>query len=274
MSTNSEGSEEFRMELITPEIAKAYLVQNTHNRDVRKGVVSAYATDMRNGDWHWNGDSIRRSKDGTVLDGQHRLLACIEAGVPFRTLVIDGLPNETQDTMDTGIIRRYTDLLKLRGEVNYNPLAATVRAVAAWGDGRMEPRNARSFTRAELDRTLEKYPWLRDGMPILKRVSKATGLPAAASGVLWWAFMEIDPDDAEAFFDRLASDQGHRDGDPITTLRRVLIKNREDRRGTRSIRYLMALVIKAWNKYRDGEEMHQLQFRVGGAKPESFPEPK
>ena len=45
-------------------------------------------------------------------------------------------------------------------------------------------------------------------------------------------------------------------------------------RGQRSETYLTAILIKAWNAYRSGEEVGVLRFRPGGAHPEKFPEPE
>jgi len=47
-----------------------------------------------------------------------------------------------------------------------------------------------------------------------------------------------------------------------------------DARGERNQRYIAALVIKAWNAYRDGAPVRQLKYRIGGANPEKFPEPR
>lgn len=263
----------FEMETITPKKAGEYLSTNTHNRDVRPRIVRTYSHDMSAGLWEWNGDSVKFDTEGVLQDGQHRLLACVEAGVPFVTLVIRGLPPSVQDTMDTNVSRKYNDVLKLRGEKSYNTLAATVRGVAAWEAGGVYARSfSRRFSNRELDLVLARYPWLRDGSALIKRISRSVALPASAAGPLWWAFSMIDNEDAEHFFDRLTSDEGHKDGDPITTLRRALIHNRDNVRGDRNIKYLMALVIKSWNKYRAGDEMFSVSFRRGGASPESFPE--
>ena len=79
-----------------------------------------------------NGETVKIASDGTILDGQHRLYACIQAGVPFETVVIRGLPPEAQDTIDTGMARKFADQLALRGEVNTPLLAAITRWAMRW----------------------------------------------------------------------------------------------------------------------------------------------
>lgn len=258
--------------LITPELAHEYLGQNTHNRALRHRVVSAYAADMANGDWLWNGESIKFAADGQLLDGQHRLAAIVEADVPVNMLVIRGLPNIAQETMDGGAKRKFSDVLKLRGESSYVTLAATVRAVAGWQLGHRggAPGN---LTNAQLLKTLEEFPWLRDGVTQINYVGIHSGLPASVAGLLWWLTVQIDAEDSDGFFRRLCSQENHKSTDPVFELRKC-IANSSSVRGERSTRYLLAVSIKAWNKYRAGEPVGQLKFRPGGANPESFPEPK
>lgn len=263
------------IERITPAIARQYLGYNVHNRNLRKRVVAAYAEDMENGDWEWNGEAIKFDVHNALLDGQHRLAAIIESGTPIEMMVVRGLPSLTQETMDTGAKRTFGDVLKLRGEDQYTILASTIRAIASWEAGYRTGNNAaKSFTNRQLIKTLDDYPWVRNGVTSISRVSRSTGLPSSVAGVLWWAFMRIDAEDCHFFFERLASAENHSAGEPVYELRKFLDLNRENTRGSRNLRYLMAVSIKAWNKFRFGEPVGQLRFRAGGANPETFPEPK
>lgn len=65
--------------------------------------------------WKMNGEAIKFSNTGRLLDGQHRLLACVESGCSVRTLVIRGLPEDTQETMDAGKSRTMANVLELKG---------------------------------------------------------------------------------------------------------------------------------------------------------------
>ena len=83
----------------------------------------------------------------------------------------------------------------------------------------------------------------------------------------------FDADDAQFFFDSLRDGDGLARGNPIYTLREHLLALKNNQRGVLNTTYMAAVVIKAWNKYRLGEECKQLKFRPGGATPERFPEP-
>ena len=82
--------------LITPEIAEAWLTQNNNNRPVSAGVIRKYARDMRADKWLFTGDAIRFDKNKNLIDGQHRLMACIAAETPFRTTASSTASSESR----------------------------------------------------------------------------------------------------------------------------------------------------------------------------------
>ena len=246
--------------------------------------VKQYAVDMRSGKWRLNGEAIKKSTTGRLLDGQNRLLACIEADTPFLTLVVRGLDDVVdQMTMDTGSSRSYSDVLKMRGETNCTALASAVRGVTLWNMGMRRFSDggggavgagaavaAVGLSNATLDATLNSTPVLRDVAQTLKRMGRNLGIPTQISGALWVAFHAIDADDAQHFFQRLESDEGHRDGDPIFALRRLLLNNRRHVGGHARRTFILAWIIKAWNFYREGAEVKHIVYSPGGSIPRSF----
>lgn len=103
-----------RRETITPDLAREYLKQNKVNRRLSDVTVRNYARDMRTGNWCLNGESIVFYEDGTLKDGQHRLTACVKAGVPFETYVIRGIP-KASFIHDRGRLRSQVNILDMRG---------------------------------------------------------------------------------------------------------------------------------------------------------------
>jgi hypothetical protein len=115
------------LETITPEMAKAWLELNIPNRSLTRTTVLSYARDMKAGRWQVSADPIRFNVEGKLFDGQHRLAAAIEAGVPFTSLVARGLPVDTVDVIDSGRMRKASDMLAIRGYTNAFALAAAAR---------------------------------------------------------------------------------------------------------------------------------------------------
>lgn len=257
---------------VTPDIAAEWLVANTHNRTLKPRAIARFADDMRNSDWRFNGEPIRFAVDGTLIDGQNRLHAIVESGATIKMLVITGLPMEVQETTDTGTPRQLHDVLKLRGEVNASSLAALIRKINGWKSGRRSFTSGGSESIVACIRLLDEHPELRVLVQPSRTVSEGCDLPASLTGLAWWVFQQIDYDDAEFFFARLADGQGLIKGDPIYELRRTLGETK-NHRGERNQTYLLAITIKAWNAYRAGETVALYRWKPGGAKPEKFPEP-
>lgn len=275
--TVDSGHPDVTVEEIDPIKAKEYLNNNTHNRRLRTRNIVRFADDMRRGDWKWTGEPIQFSKTGVLLNGQNRLSALIEAGVTLPFVVVRGLEDQAQDDMDTGAPRSFSDVLTLRGESSAHGLSALVRRVAAWqaGERRGVAKPAEPLTHSLLLRTLEAHPELREVQQHAHRVaSRVPGIAASSVGLLWWLCDQLDPDDALFFFDRLADGQGLVKGDPIFELRRWLADNAAKNNSINDTAYVLGVAIKAWNAYRDGRSVAAFKFRIGGAKPETFPEPK
>ena len=78
---------------ITPAMAQHYLDKNhSRNRTIKKRQVEKYCKMMAEGNWNsGNGESIKISDKGTLLDGQHRLMAVIAYGKPVSMMVIEGI---------------------------------------------------------------------------------------------------------------------------------------------------------------------------------------
>ena len=263
--------------VVTPDIAREMLTTNTHNRNV-KSKHHEYAEDMRSGAWRPEScDPLRFSRSGVLLDGQNRLHAVIESETTIPFLVVRGLSDETQSVMDSGVARKFADVLKLQGEEHHISLAAVVRLVWEWERGVSYLAKGRA-TNSQLLRFLDENPELREYSTNRSRiVGDSCHLPGAIVGCLWWVFDRIDEEDSEHFFSRLADDTGHEKSEPIHELRRTLHNSFNASGGARGQRdrvWMMAVTIKAWNAYRAGNPVGMYKWKPGGKTPERFPEPK
>lgn len=261
---------------ITPELAREWIKANTHNRNLRQRVVNGYAADMAAGAWAEDGQSIKFSATGVLLDGQHRLAAIVQSGATVRMLVVRNLPDHTQDTMDTGAKRAFGDVLKLRGEDHAITLAAVLLRVYQWEQGFR--RNLKSAggarpTHRQLLDVLAEHPEVRRSVEVADRVRKTGKLSGSTAGLCHWVFAQIDYGDCTFFFGRLGDGVALMGDDPIYALRRALDNLASDR-GRPDDAFVTALVIKSWNAYREGRSLQVLSYRAGGTTPEQYPEPK
>lgn len=261
---------------VTPELAEQWLAKNTHNRALREGHVRGLAHDMTTGAWTFNGEAIKFAPDGTLLDGQHRLAAIVMSGKSIQMLVVFDVDPQNQHTMDSGAKRTPGDMLRLRGEKNYNILAAGVRACIVWDAGgrSFTGRGAgQTVTNSQILRYLDAHPEMRTYAEQFAALRSHIPMPASVGFLAIKLFTEIDAADAEHFFDRLASDEGHYSGEPIYHLRKALLVPKDQNKISYTPTWKLAVFIKAWNKYRVGEEVKLLAYRPGGSNREKFPEP-
>jgi hypothetical protein len=107
-------------------IAKKLLKNNVINRNLSPARVDHLSRQMSEGRWESNtGESIKISKNGLLLDGQHRLAAIIKSGVEVDMLVIEELENEIINVIDTGKPRSVNDVLI----INRIPNAGTISPI-------------------------------------------------------------------------------------------------------------------------------------------------
>lgn len=268
------------VEKITPHIAKDYLGHNTHNRNVRKHHVSSLAEDMKRGNWQIGVGSIKFSADGTLLDGQHTLLAVIESNSTVDMVVVRNMPTEAQMSMDTGARRTFADTLKLAGIPNYTVLGAAVKSIYDWERMGAAMFSGSSAATAVTNKVLWDYyqsnQWINDYVPLLMRLStSATHIPTRVSGAMVHLLFNISSDDAAFFFERIINGDNIAVGDAPHTLRKTLSDiGKDKRRGSINQRWMAAIIIKAWNRFILGEDCKVLNFRPGGANKEPFPEAK
>jgi len=113
---------------ITPDHAGELLKNNTINRPIFQQNVRKYSELMTNGLWGLNGETLIISSGGKLLNGQHRLLAIINAGISIEMLVVFNVNEELFDTIDTGKIRSAANVLSIKG---YSKKRASMLATAA-----------------------------------------------------------------------------------------------------------------------------------------------
>lgn len=141
--------------IVTPKLASEILEKNTSNREVRKNKVDLYCEKIENGEWILTHQGIGIAEDGTLIDGQHRLMAIVKANISVEMLVSRNVSKETYTKIDDGIIRSLGDKL------NISTRAATVIGTASklysrWS-GKAEFESIKKINSLLLNPTLELF---------------------------------------------------------------------------------------------------------------------
>jgi hypothetical protein len=255
---------------ITPDQAKRLLKGNTNNRNIREERVRRYARDMQANQWVPNGVAIVMN-GRTLIDGQHRLEACVLADVPFKTVYVTGVSPEAFATMDSGASRSLGDVLKMKGEHDPNSLSGAITSGWKWDNGqipggRMSPSNSEALV------WLEVNPEVREAIKMVTPLRyNPLRAPRSSMGLVVMKAIQAGHDDEiREFVDGLVTGAGLVEGDPILLLRNQLMTNATNHKKMPLIR-VFAHIVKAWNAHIADETMGILKWVQRGQKREQFP---
>lgn len=240
---------------MTPRRAKQLLLLNTKNRKVSKGLVAKYASDMRAGRWPYNGDPIRVSSTNVLLDGQHRLQACVDADVSFDCELIEGLPDDVGKTIDGGRKRSAADVLGILSGTSMTTtgIAASARQILNYCQG-VNTFTSQS-TPAIVD-LVDEYPQIAERHIQGRAVEKI--IPAAALGAVLFLGTRAATMDKRAaqFIDPIRHGEGMNIGDPRLALRNAFLTARAGRKNRgMSMPWSIVAITHAWNAFATGREL-------------------
>jgi len=155
---------------IEPQVATQLLrLSNNRNRRLQDTHANRLSKVIKAENYELTGDTIKFSKSGRLLDGQHRLKACEKQGSPIISHVVFGLDEEIFDVLDQGKRRTPADVLGLTG-VEYAPLVAAAVSWVLWyksGAKKVDENyNARNIKEAALGEMKGIKDWTRLGMQL------------------------------------------------------------------------------------------------------------
>lgn len=248
---------------VTPEMATQWLKKNVNNRNMNQYRVARYARDMRNGDWEVTGDGIRFSKTGKLLDGQHRLWACLQAESKFQTLVVTGLEDNAQIVMDQGMPRTKGSQLKLLGYKRSGTLASAATVYA-----KMETGRSYVLARGQTPSISEVLDIVEQNPDILKAMEKyfshkATRGIKMHSGVMiaMYVYMSrFSESKADEFIESFLTGANLYKGHPALALRdRVMQARMKNQKALHD--EFMTWVAYAWRSFVVDKKLHKLSPR-------------
>lgn len=229
---------------MTPEWAERLLATNLNNRTISKNAVNAMARDMEAGHFMLNGESIKLDEHGQLVDGQHRLTACVLAGVSFDTWLTEGLTRADLLTLDRGRPRGAGDNLMIAYGVKAGrQVAATIRNMVIFAKQDLSANP----TASEIKEIMDAHPHVVDSATLTGNVSPARPSVLAAIHYIGGHFHHL-PEQADAFVHVFRTGLPEYEGDAAHALRELLLKEKaRGIRGTNLRHY--ALMANAWEKF-------------------------
>lgn len=234
---------------ITPQIAAAWLDANEKNRKISPSLVNRLAADMANGKFEEAGDTIRFSWDNKLIDGQHRLHACVKSQKSFKAIVVYGLDPRVQDVIDTGRGRSKGDMLALHGVSQANSAAVAFRLLHTHKMGHTPTSG--QLTHADMVDLLDAHPKLPLYLPNAGVMLR--GIPQGLVGFVGYAGAALlkKKDRVDAMMAVLKTGVPDYEGDPIHKFReRVIGRKGFDANGSKDKRHeVIWTFYYAWNLF-------------------------
>ncbi len=270
-----ETGMEMKVVLITPEIASEWLEANTGNfRRPDQQRVKLYSEEIKRGAWQLNGESIKFSRKGTLLDGQHRLLAVRDAGEAIQSAVIFGIKDDGFASMDRGRPRSVSQWLSHIGMKQTHAVAAVARAIVAYDAGAWcsPVFHSPSTTDSAIievaikhqDEILDAVRMAGMAKPIISQSILGTIIYVGCGRKL-----ASQNETARWFCESLSSGSNLGENEPVFHLRNILLG--QTARKAISIPIKRALTTLAWNKTVAGETVRVLRVSLSGPNKTKIP---
>lgn len=254
---------------LTPEMATELLQRNQLNRPISDLHVKRITKQIANGKWRFNGDTIKISKDGQVLDGQHRLWACIEANKPILTLIIRDIERDAFTTIDTiKKPRSGADTIALLGSSRHrNTISTALVWLIRWQRNCLEMYRSpeHRIENSDIEAAFENNKTILAAIEHTMKL-RQVGNPALLGFIYFVAAnrnKELADQFIEALWDPTATPVSH----PFYQFRAHLMTRSRKKDPVETI----ALGFKALNAAAAGKKLSGLKWNNQGNKAEPFP---
>lgn len=212
-------------EVIDQATATRYLAMKIAKRELIKTHVAALARDIAAGRWMRNAQPICFSRNGRLMNGQHRLMAVIASHGTIEVPVVRGLPDAAYATYDTHA-RRSPPVEDDSGTFGDQALASAMANLLWRRERRTPSTRGKKATAAEVRQILAEFPRLL-GLRGFARRMVSFGR-ASVMGYGAFVIERDQPQQAPGFLRGLETGADLPEGHPILALREQLQRLRRD----------------------------------------------
>ena len=257
--------------VLTPEIAEQWLesVDPDKQRKFRDHHALKLARAIERGEWTMNNDMFMHGPDG-LGNGQHRCAGVVKSGISVPIVVAWGCTRDEIRRADQGCLKRDTaDVLHYEGFTSTRNMAAIINTVVRDLERqRFAPSSeqAVAYCKAHFEALNESGRYWKRAC-----VSRCPVEPSILCAVHYLA-KAAGHDCADSFAGKVADCTPDQRGDAVWQLLRRFQENKDKLSGHMSRVLKCALIVKAYNAYRDGKKMPFLRWSPGQG--EEFPEIK
>lgn len=237
--------------LVTPILAEVLLKNNKFNRPVSEKNIAFISDQMKKGSFKSNtGETIKISKTGNLLDGQHRLYGIIRSGIDQKMLVVSDLEDEVFSVLDTGKKRSAGDVLSINGIKSGSALATAIRAIKIITDYKSDFSKSLAITNTEVLEFINNNEELYDIFRFCENATrkKFTSISSNHVTAIYYLLLKKGylPEKIDKFIELYSTGLGLDSIDPIYILRNRLIIDSQSK-SKLSSKNKLALFVHTWN---------------------------
>ena len=248
-----EGCElELERITLTPDLARKMLHFNTRNRKIQPGHVAMIARDIKSGSWMMNVQpicftrnpfkAIAEGSNTLLLNGQHRLHACVRANMPIEVVIAWNVSEKAFPTFDIHAKRS-----KLADSSAGDDRVLKAAAKFMWrADQGHDLLASITPSATDLNTTLENHPALMHVFSDARRLKDF-----GSAGVVTYLLARIKedyPDYYDEFFEIMKTGTDVEAGNPLGTWRSKILRAYAAKAKRAD---MLKLHLQAWEKYRD-----------------------
>ena len=273
---------EIKVMEIKPSLAEKLLERNYGNRKLSPTLTSKYAEDMRRGKWDLNGETIKLCNTTqerfpplwlhSLVDGQHRLSACVKARKSFTTAVAFVAKPDSFATVDCGKQRSPGDICTILGHKHASQLAATLKLQVQVEHNKLVDSLVGSGSTAEvknhqIDAELAKRPKLIESVEFAHKMKYKLKTRPACMGVAHYNLCKIDRELGEECLTLFHTGEGLKSGCPILAYRNFLISWMQNENNKLTNHYLLKGLYIMWNNWFSGKTISRVRVPKTGPLP-------
>ncbi len=252
---------------IDPEMAEQILSTRKKNRAISMATVKLYTKFMREGHWVLNGQPIIFA-DNLLIDGQHRLSACVRTGIPLEVLVVELGDSSAFKTLDQGKRRNGADVLGIAGYTNTSVIFTAIgilekiKRTGTLGYNQLGDSARVVIGNHEIEAIANQYPNLDISATFAKTFYKSLKVKPGPITALHYILKQTesevvsfdDDKKSDEFMQILCTGLGLEKGNPILYFRNSLIKQMSEQLKI-SPHFIIRGGILTWNNWIKGKKI-------------------
>lgn len=255
------------------------------NRPMSVRKVNQYAFDMLSNKWRLTHQGIGFAKSGFMKDGQHRIMAIIQAGEQGATMgdetlppnpkiniqmqVTFGLEDDVFDVLDTGLPRSAAQVLAIAGYPNQVTLAASARLLFQFDNLDYKHWRGTKISNHEILKTVQDSG-IVEYIPYATALSPVGFIPSSVTAGYFICERALPTGPHEEFLHRLTTGMDYSgEQDPSRVLREYMVRSKGQPKVRRDAALHLALYITAWNDFTKKRKRTAISWRSTQA----FPQP-